>query len=162
MKIHRTLIIAIVVTACLVSTSRADSGPPWVESAKKIHERFSGRRGTFAQFGDSLTYSVGNWYPLSYRHTNMTPAGQKALDNINAYMNRLCWYTWKGPKYGNQNGKNLIWACEHIDEWLKEMNPEAAVVLFGYDDFGQMPLDQYDQKLRDLVQKCSDNGTVVI
>ena len=40
----------------------ASGTPDWVEPMRKIHKRFMGERGTFAQFGNSLTDSPTPWY----------------------------------------------------------------------------------------------------
>jgi len=145
----------------LLSAAPQDDAPAWVESAKNIHYRFTGRRGSFAQFGDSITYSTAYWYPIGYSHPKMSPAAQQAYDNVNTFMFRACWGLWKGPKYGNMSGKSMAWAADHIDEWLKELNPETALIQFGTDDM-TLPAEQYEQKLREVIQKCMANGTVVM
>jgi len=38
-----------------VTTAAAEQRDAWTDMAQTIHARFTGRRGTFAQFGDSIT-----------------------------------------------------------------------------------------------------------
>src|SRR5262249_31281202 len=42
----------------------------WVEPARRTHARFSGQRGTFAQFGDSITVTAAFWTPLREERRN--------------------------------------------------------------------------------------------
>ena len=44
-----------------------------------VHARFTGTRGTFAQFGDSITVTKAFWSGLPYEHRNLPPDGEKAL-----------------------------------------------------------------------------------
>ena len=37
----------------------------WVPSMKAVHQKFQGERGTFAQFGDSITVSRAFWSGLN-------------------------------------------------------------------------------------------------
>jgi lysophospholipase L1-like esterase len=54
------------------------------------------------------------------------------------------------------------WADDNVAAWLKKLNPETAVILFGTNDLHSVPLAEYEKKLGAVVQKCLDNGTVVI
>ena len=38
----------------------------WVEAMKKVHARFTGTNGTFAQFGDSISFTMAFWSPLAW------------------------------------------------------------------------------------------------
>ena len=73
-----------------------------------------------------------------------------------------CWREWKGGNYGSDGGMTIRWAHDNIDKWLKEHNPEAALIMFGTNDIGQVPLDEYEKKLGEVVDRCLDNGTVAI
>ena len=68
----------------------------------------------------------------------------------------------KGPQFGNETGKTAAWADENIDQWLKDLDPEVAVLMFGTNDLMQMPIDVYESKMRSVIQKCLKNGTIVI
>jgi lysophospholipase L1-like esterase len=77
-------------------------------------------------------------------------------------MKSECWREWKGGKYGSDGGMTIRWAHENIDKWLKAHNPETALIMFGTNDIGQVPLDEYERKLGEVVDRCLENGTVAI
>ncbi len=56
----------------------------------------------------------------------------------------------------------IRWAHDNIDQWLKKLNPEVAVIMFGSNDVGVMEAQEYETKLRQVVERCLDNGTVVL
>src|SRR5437763_12216668 len=56
----------------------------------------------------------------------------------------------------------IRWADENVDRWLKKLNPECAVLMFGTNDLGQLGEQEYDRKTRSVVERCLKNGTVVI
>ena len=88
--------------------------------------------------------------------------GKEDSASINGYMKAECWDKWRGSKYGNTGMKTIKWAQENIDAWLKDMNPEAAVIMFGTNDCPGMKLEDYEAAYRAVIQKCMDNGTVLI
>ena len=55
---------------------RADA-PAWVGPMKKAHARFTGRKGTFALFGDSITFSLAFWAPLQDNPKGLSPGGRR-------------------------------------------------------------------------------------
>ena len=136
--------------------------PHWAEPMRKVHAKFTGTKGTFATFGDSITVSMAFWANLPHDRKNMPPEGQKAFELVNGYMKKECWAGWRGGKFGNDGGQTIRWAHQNVDRWLKDLNPETALIMFGTNDLGGVPLDEYDRKYRDVVRKCLDNGTVVI
>src|SRR2546423_1775089 len=52
---------------------RRTSADEWVQSMKKVHARFTGTKGTFAHFGDSITVTMAFWTPLAGTPKNMNP-----------------------------------------------------------------------------------------
>jgi hypothetical protein len=155
------------VLAAVVLPSRAvradsDKAAYWVEPMKKVHARFTGTRGTFAQFGDSITVTMAFWAPLrdDPKHLSTEMAG--ALKLVKGFMKPECWDKWKGPGYGSEGGMTIRWADENVDRWLKDHNPETALIMFGTNDLGQLDLKQYRQKTAGVVDRCLKNGTVVI
>ena len=133
----------------------------WVPAMKAVHEKFKGERGTYAQFGDSITVSRAFWFGLKYAPKNASPEMTKALGLVKDYMLEDCW-DWKGPEYGNEGQMTIRWAHQNVDKWLKELNPEVALMMFGTNDLGSLELPEYDTKTREVVQKCLDNGTILI
>src|SRR5436305_8270593 len=94
--------IAQAMIAVLVFASAACAEEPlWVAPMKQVHAKFTGKKGTFAQFGDSITVTMAYWSPLQYEHKNLDETGQKAFDLVSAYMLKDCWGKWKGPDFGS-------------------------------------------------------------
>lgn len=133
----------------------------WAEPMKAVNTKFTGKPGTFAQFGDSITVTLAYWAPLQYERKNLDEPGRKAWELVSGHMNKECW-RWKGPPYGSDGGKTIAWAAQNVDGWLKKLNPETALIMFGTNDLTQLKADEYDAKTREVVKKCLDNGTVVI
>ena len=120
--------------------------PDWVEAMAAVHARFKGKQGTFAQFGDSITVSMAFWSPLQNEPKNMSPSAARAHRRVRDYMSADCWSQWKGPEYGNEGGMTIRWAHQNIDGWLKRLNPEVALIMFGTNDLRQVDLEEYKQK----------------
>ena len=49
-----------------------------------------------------------------------------------------------------------------MDTWLERLNPEVALIMFGTNDLPGLGVDEYRDRLRSVVRKCLDRGTVVI
>lgn len=134
----------------------------WVEPMRTVHERFTGMPGTFAHFGDSITYSMAFWAPLQWEPKKATERTQRARRTVSAYMHEDCWRKWKGAQYGNAGGKTVAWALRNVETWLRKLNPEVVLVMFGTNDLNNVAVEQYEKDLRRLVKQCLDNGSVVI
>jgi lysophospholipase L1-like esterase len=140
----------------------ADDAPDWVEPMKKVHAKFKGTKGTLANFGDSITVSMAYWAPLQGGPKKGDAETVKAHQRVKDYMQPACWRDWRGPDYGSQGSMTIRWAHDNIDRWLKKHNPETAVIMFGTNDLTQVEPKEYEQKTREVVEKCLANGTVVI
>ena len=42
----------------------------WVDTMARVHEEFTGEKGTFAHFGDSIKVTLAFWTPLLYSRKN--------------------------------------------------------------------------------------------
>lgn len=146
----------------MLARAAEDAVPAWVPAMRKVHARFTGRPGTLALFGDSITHSLAFWAPLAYERKNMTKDAETALARVSKHLRKECWRDWRGSAYGNQGSMTVRWADDNVDAWLKKLNPETAVILFGTNDLTSVPLDEYEAKLRSVVRRCLANGTVVI
>ena len=133
----------------------------WVASMKTVQEKFKGQRGTFAQFGDSITVSRAFWFGLRYAPKNTSPQMAQALGLVKDYMLEDCW-DWKGPEFGSQGRMTIRWAHQNVGNWLDDLNPEVTLMMFGTNDLSSLDLAEYETKTRQVVQKCLDNGTIVI
>ena len=161
----KILIVAVLAASVVPATARAAGAAPaadWVEPMKKVHAAFKGEKGTFAHFGDSITISMAFWASLSWDRKNMDEATQAAFNLVDAYMKKACWREWKGPRFGNTGMMTIRWAHENVDTWLKDLNPEAALIMFGTNDLGPLGVEEYEAKTREVVAKCLANGTVVV
>jgi lysophospholipase L1-like esterase len=147
---------------CGVPVRAEEAKPAWAENARRVHGRFTGRAGTFAQFGDSITVTQAFWGPLRYGRRNAPPALEAAFQQVNGYLKPECWRDWKGPEFGSEGGQTVRWADQNVAAWLKKLNPEVALVMFGTNDLHALELDEYRTKLHSVVQRCLDSGTVVI
>ena len=153
--------IVLASAAVAAQAHAAGSDEAWASSMKAVHQKFKGERGTYAQFGDSITVSRAFWFGLKYARKNASPEMSRACDVVKNYMHEDCW-DWKGPEYGSQGQMTVRWAHQNVDQWLKRLNPEVALMMFGTNDLGSLELAEYDQKTREVVQKCLDNGTILI
>jgi lysophospholipase L1-like esterase len=162
----RVLICGMVPVLAGAALVRADEkpgeDPDWVEPMAAVHSRFKGQRRTFAHFGDSITVSMAFWGPLREEPKEMSPQAARSYHRVQQYMAEKCWAKWKGPEFGNDGTMTIRWAHQNIDTWLKHINPEVALIMFGTNDLRQLELEEYKQKTREVVQKCLKNGTVVI
>lgn len=144
-----------------VARSGETDRPGWVEPMRKVHARFTGEPGTFAQFGDSITDSRAFWTSLKWKRQNASPEMLADFELVRGYMLDDSWDR-KGARYGNQSGQTIRWASRNLDDWLHEWNPEAAILMFGTNDLNNVDVEDYEATLEDVVRRCLANGTVVI
>src|SRR5262249_2119453 len=144
------------------TSTRADDKPDWGEPMKEVRGKVSGTPATLALFGDSITVSLAFWAPLRGEPKGMSKEMAAAHELIKGRLKPECWDKWRGPKYGNNGGMTIRWAHENIGQWVKEPNPEVAVVMFGTNDLGPLDVKEYEQKTDEVVDRCLKNGTVVI
>jgi len=146
----------------LLIFSAAVHAADWIEPMKQVHSKFSGTPGMFAQFGDSISFSMAFWAPLAGEPKNMPTDARRAHAQVKKFMKPECWREWRGPEFGNEGTMTIRWADENVDKWLAKLNPEAAVIMFGSNDVAQMDADEYERKTRAVVQRCLKNGTIVL
>jgi lysophospholipase L1-like esterase len=152
----------IVATLMAPTTIRADDAPSWVEPMKQVHAKFSGKPGTLMLMGDSITVTKAFWAPLSYAPKNLPEPLAKNLQLVKSYMLNDCWSNWRGSEYGSESGKTTRWGEENVANWLKKLNPETVVMMFGTNDLNQIEAKEYETRTRSVIDKCLKNGTVVI
>ena len=148
--------------ALLAAPCIAADAPQWIAPMKSVHARFTGEKRTIAQFGDSITVTMAYWAPLADKPKNMDEATARAHSLVQRYVKSECWRAWKGPKFGSEGRMTIRWAHANVDAWLKALNPELAVIMFGSNDVGDMESAEYEAKFRDVVQRCLRNGTIVV
>ena len=169
-SLRSCLVLAAVAVSMLMGTvsaglaaerQMAEPDTAWVASMKAVHEKFQGERGTFAQFGDSITVSRAFWFGLQYAPKNLSPEATRALALVKDYMREDCW-DWKGPEFGSQGQMTVRWAHQNVDKWLQDLNPEVALMMFGTNDLSSLDVSEYETKTQEVVQKCLANGTILI
>jgi hypothetical protein len=102
------------------------------------------------------------WAPLAWEAKDLDPPAAQAYQRVKPYIKPECWNKWKGPRFGNEGAMTIRWALDNVDAWLKTLNPEVTVILFGSNDVGQMEAAEYESKTRQVVQRCLANGTIVL
>jgi lysophospholipase L1-like esterase len=146
----------------IISGLARAADPEWVEPMKKVHARFTGTPGTLALFGDSITVSMAFWAPLRGEPKGMSKEMATAHKQVKDYMRPEGWDKTRGAKYGNEGGMTIRWADENVTKWLKDHNPEVAVIMFGTNDLGSLEEKEYAEKTAEVVERCLKNGTAVI
>ena len=159
---RQLLLASLALLAFGPSARAADEPPAWVKPMKETHAKFTGKPGTLALFGDSITVSKAFWAPLGYGPKDLPADVAKSLEVVKKHMLAECWDKWRGGGYGNEGGQTAKWAEDNIDGWLKKLNPECAVIMFGTNDVTRSDEKSYDKQMRAVVEKCLKNGTVVI
>ena len=138
------------------------SEPAWVPAMKEVRARFTGTRGTFAQFGDSITVTLAFWAPLEGKPKNLPESAARAWALVAKYQKPECWRAWKGPEFGSNGGMTMRWADENVSQWLARLNPEVAVIMFGSNEVSQVDAKAYQVATRSVIETCLKNGTVPI
>ncbi len=157
---HRIALAALIALPALARPE--DKAPAWAAPMREAHAKFTGTKGTCALFGDSITVSLAFWAGLPGTRKGMDDAATADFEVVNGHMKKECWRGWRGPAYGNEGRMTIRWADDNVGKWLKKLNPETAVIMFGTNDLTAVPLEEYEKKLRAVVKRCLDNGTVVI
>src|SRR5688572_27796511 len=159
------VLLSVALASFLVSSVRAQQtaqdAPSFVAAMKEVRARFTGTPGTLAIFGDSITVSLAFWAPLRGEPQKMSEEMAAAHKLVKEYMRPECWAEWRGPKFGNNGRMTIRWAHENAAAWLKEHNPEAAVIMFGTNDLSELEVKEFEQKTAEVVDACLKNGTVV-
>lgn len=149
-------------------------GDYWVQPMRQVHQRFKGRAGTLAQYGDSITVSYAF---LAYRFAagapanitpprkqlaleNTSPRMKKELERVGRYSDRRLWLRWKGAQWGNTGQMRSDWLLANIDGWQKKMNPEVSVILFGTNDLGGICPPDYTENMAASIRRMLADGTV--
>src|SRR2546422_11219454 len=93
--------------------------PSWVAPMKKVHAKFTGEKGTFAHFGDSITITMAFWSSLQGGGKNMNPEAEAAFKQVKGTMKADCWSKWKGPEFGNHGTMPIRGAHAHAERAIK-------------------------------------------
>jgi hypothetical protein len=156
------LLASLALFAVAPAARAADDPPEWVKPMRAVHAHFTGKPGTLALFGDSITVTKAFWSPLAYAPKDLPADIAGPLETVKKHMLDDCWSKWRGGEYGSEGGQTAKWAEDNIDAWLKKLNPECAVIMFGTNDIVRSDVKAFDKQMRAVIEKCLKNGTVVI
>lgn len=156
------LLFTTLILVAFAPNVRAEDPPAWVKPMADVHAKFTGKPGTLALFGDSITVTKAFWAPLAYAPKDLPADVAKPLGVVKGHMLPECWDKWRGGGYGNESSQTAGWADDNVDGWLKKHNPECAVILFGTNDITRSDEKTYDKQMRSVIEKCLKNGTVAI
>jgi len=136
------------------------TGDYWVDAMRQVHKDFKGKKGTLAQYGDSITianpFLGGHSYKLEPK--NASPEVQKECGVVREYADISLWRKWKGK--GNTGCTTSDWMFRGVDGWQKDLNPEAAVIMFGTNDGMSAP--QYAENTASSLKRIMRWGTVPV
>ena len=135
-----------------------DSDPEWVESMREVHAGFKGEEGYIAQFGDSITYSMAFWSPLSRSDPSKYLSGDDGLPLLpygKQWSDTILGANDKGPEYGNFSGWTSGQVRTAVENILTTRKPEIAIIMVGSNDirFGMLP-ENYRDNLEAIVDSC--------
>ena len=98
MKRSTLTIMLLLILGSPLQAQRSGKSPPkpyWAGAMAEVHSRFTGRCGTFAHFGDSITITMAFWTPLLYSLKNAPPEMEQAWQIVKPYVREECWRKWK-------------------------------------------------------------------
>ena len=158
-----TLTALVLAMLCVLLSGDAHAqDEAWPEAMRRVHVQHTGEPGTLAFFGDSITVSLAFWAPLEHQPMELSPEMAEALAVVKEHQKPACWREWRGPEFGNEGRMTIRWAESNVETWLAKLNPEAAVIMFGTNDLTELPWEEYETKTRAVVERCLENGTVVL
>lgn len=132
--------------------------PEVLARAREITAEFEGEKEYVAQFGDSITYSMAFWSPMSWDDPGKylvaddglpkTPINGKWKDTIKGARN-------KGAEFANYSGWRIGNLLKSVDSVLAREKPESAIIMIGTNDIsgGKVPKN-YRAGLEEVVAKC--------
>lgn len=139
-------------------------GDYWVEPMAKAHAKWKGTKGTFGEYGDSITVTLAFWTPLLYGdRKGMTPEMKEALETARKYIHKPCWRSRPWKEWTNAGNMTINWAFRNVDAWQKKLNPEVSVILFGTNDAGYGPHPpHYTEQYAAVIDRMLADGTIPI
>lgn len=133
--------------------------PEVLAAMQKVHAEFKGQHGRVAQFGDSITYSMAFWSPMSWDNPDRFI---KQDDGLPKAPPKLRWRDYvkgardKGPKFANYSGWRVGQLLKSMDAVLERDKPEVAIIMIGTNDIsgGTVPAS-YRVSLEEVIKKCT-------
>jgi lysophospholipase L1-like esterase len=140
--------------------------PEVLKAMREVHSGFKGQAGYVAQFGDSITYSMAFWSPMSWDNPGRFITQEDGLPKAPA---TLRWQDYikgardKGPKHANYSGWRVGQLLKSMDAVLERDQPEVAIIMIGTNDIsgGAVPAS-YRSNLEEVIRKCTAASCVPI
>ncbi len=166
MKNGRLPVGALLIAFCALGAGDAPDSPKWVSAMKKVHEGFSGASGYVAQFGDSITYSMAFWKPLSWSDPDQyikEDGLPKRPDKPWKQIIKGAGDDGKGAQAANYSGWRVGNLLKAMPKALETRKPEVALIMIGTNDIsdGKVPAD-YQSGLEKVIQLCIDAKCIPI
>jgi len=175
---------SLLVAGFICTLAAAAFGQSWVGPMRTVRGNYTDtdgpNLGTISRMGDSISVSKAFFAPLQWNINNADPAEQAALDWLRPWMTSDCW-TWQDDGvyqyHGSTSGTRSNWPLQlatgypgalagerRIDYWLRNDNPEIAVIMWGTNDLsdGSITPAAYQANILAVVQACKTNGTIPI
>ena len=173
-----------VITGVICVIAAAAVGQSWVAPMRAVRQNYTDTdgptRGTIARMGDSISVSKAFFAPLRWSIANTDAPEQAALGWLGGWMTSDCW-TWQDDgvyqHHGSTGGTRSNWPLQvasgypgalpgenRIDYWLRNDNPEIAVIMWGTNDLsdGGITPAAYQANILAVVQACKANGTIPV
>ncbi len=140
--------------------------PEVLSAMREVHSDFKGQEGYVAQFGDSITYSMAFWSPMSWDNPDRFIMQDDGLPRAPT---KLRWRDYikgardKGPKHANYSGWRVGQLLKSMDTVLERDRPEVAIIMIGTNDIsgGSVPAS-YRSDLEKVIRKCTAANCVPI
>ncbi|MFT4549379.1 MAG: hypothetical protein ACI8XO_002599 [Verrucomicrobiales bacterium] len=132
--------------------------PEVITKMRKVHAGFKGQEGYVTQFGDSITYSMAFWSPMSWDDPSKyltTDDGLPKTPAQTSWKNTIKGARDKGKKFANYSGWKVGDLLKSVDAVLSRDKPETAIIMIGTNDInsGKVP-DNYRAGLERVIAKC--------
>ena len=153
------LILAVVMGQSVLAADKGGAlRPEVIKAMRAVHAGFKGQRGRVAQFGDSITYSMAFWSPMSWDDPQRFLAKDDGLPKTPAkgrWRDAIKGARDKGPKFGNYSGWRVGNLLKSIDTVLERDKPEVAIIMIGTNDIsGNRVPAGYRAGLEVVIKKC--------
>ena len=179
--------------AAFASTAPAQSWVAPMRQVRQAYTDGDGEaKGAIGRFGDSISVSKASFYPLSWNWYSTAPGTPErdALTWLRGWMTAASWGwqdddqglggpVWDDFKFhGCLGGTRSTWPLElcesewtgrlagerRVDYWLRNDNPEIAVIMWGSNDLGDgsISVATYKNSMRQVIQACKANGTIPV
>jgi lysophospholipase L1-like esterase len=139
-------------------TGPAALAPEVIRAMAEVHSGFSGSEGYVAQFGDSITYSMAFWSPMSWDDPSRFLTGDDGMPKAPAsrrWRDYIKGARDKGQNFANFSGWKASRLAKEVGAVLEREKPVAAIIMIGTNDVspGKVP-DSYQTALGEIVDAC--------